>query len=153
MCGTSASDSPGVGRDVHAQAVFEPNLLDREVEAQELQLAPQGHFLRVHVVEREAQQVSEPRHHRLGLGRLLLLDEHDDGAERVEEEVRLQLHLQRAQLRRRQLLRELGRLHFQFECLPLADRGVPMRSVDGLERDDRPIPDGAPLNVRTTASL
>ncbi len=71
----------------------------------------------------------------------------DDCAERVEQKVRLQLHLQRAQVRGRQLLRELGRVHLQLKCLPLTSLGVLVRSVHGLERDHRPIPNDAPLDA------
>ena len=74
MCGTRVSESAGVGRDAHPQPVLEPDLLNREIEPQEFQLAPQAALPALHVVEREAQQVAEPRDHRFGLRRLLLLD-------------------------------------------------------------------------------
>ncbi len=65
----------GSRRNPHPQPVLEPDLLDREIQPQELQLAPQRHFLRLHVVEREAKQIAEPRDHGFGLRRLLLLDQ------------------------------------------------------------------------------
>ena len=75
MCGTRMSDSVGSRRDAHPQPVLEPDLLDREIQPQELQLAPQRHFLRLDVFERETKQIAEPRDHRFGLRRLLLLDQ------------------------------------------------------------------------------
>ena len=83
-------------------------LLDRQIQAQEFQLPPERHLLRLDVVERDPEQIAEPRNHGFGLRRPLLLDQHHDGAERVEEEVRLQLHLERAQLRGGQLPCQVG---------------------------------------------
>ena len=153
MCGTSASDMSASAAMRTRRRSSNRTSLDREIQPQELQLPPQRHLLRLHVIEREAQQVAEPGDHGLGLGVFCCRIEHDDRAERVEEEVRLQLHLQRAQLRRRQLLRQLGRLHLQLECLPFTGLGVLLRSVHGLERDDRPIPDGAALKAERQHDL
>ena len=134
-------------RDAHLQPVLEADLLDRQVQPQEFQLAPQRHFLRLDVVERHAKKIAEPPDHRFGLRGLLLLDQDDDGAERVEEKVRLQLHLEGAQLCRGELPRQLGGLHPQLEGFALAKRRVLLRPVDGLERDHGPIPDDTALNA------
>ena len=69
-----------------------------------------------------------------------LLDEHHDGAQRVEQEVRLQLHLQRAQLRGRQLPRQLRAAHLQLERFALARQGPLAGPQQRLNRHDGPGP-------------
>jgi hypothetical protein len=71
----------GSRRDAHSQPVLEPDLLNREVQPQKVQLAPQRHFLCLDVFERETKEIAESRDHRLGLYWVLLLDQDHDGAE------------------------------------------------------------------------
>ena len=94
------------------------------------ELARQRHLLRVHVGEHRAQQVAEARQRLLGLLALLLAHQHHDGVQRVEQEVRLQLRLERAEARLRHLGLELRgaqvraqrRLRAFLESRVVADR-------------------------------
>jgi hypothetical protein len=63
------------------------------------------------ILERQTKEIAEPGDHRFGPRSFLLLDQDHDGAERVVEKVRLQLHFEGAYLRRCELLREFGCLH------------------------------------------
>ena len=58
---------------------------------------PSARLLRADAIEREAQQIAEPREHRVG-GFDVAVHQRRDRVERVEEEVRVQLPLQRLQL-------------------------------------------------------
>src|SRR5207237_2414720 len=53
-------------------------------------------------IEREAQKIAQARDHAVG-GARVAVDQSGDRVERVEEEVRVQLHLERLQLRAAQL--------------------------------------------------
>ena len=64
---------------------------------EELELLAQRHFLRARCCERQAQEVAQPGHH--PVGRLdVAVEQRGDRVQRVEEEVRLQLDLERLQL-------------------------------------------------------
>ena len=54
-------------------------------------------YLLVHIVERGPQQVAEPGDHAVGQLHILM-DQRRNGVERVEQEMRMQLHLQDLQL-------------------------------------------------------
>jgi len=97
-------------RDVHCdrQPVLQARLLDLEVGLEKGELLAQRHLLRLLVIERGAQEVAEPGDHspsRLRFGR----NERRDRVQCVEEEVRLQLHLERLQPRLGEALRQLLR--------------------------------------------
>ena len=91
------------------QAVAETHLLDVEVLLQHLELLLQRHLLDVRRVQRHAQQVAEPVHHPVG-GVDVGPHQAGDGVQGVEEEVRMQLSLQRLQLRLDQPHLELRRI-------------------------------------------
>src|SRR5438034_7766906 len=59
----------------------------------------------------------------------------------------LELHLESAQLRGRELLREFGCLHLQLECFPLAKLGLLLRPIHRLQHDNCPIPNDATLDA------
>ncbi len=44
--------------DAHSQPVFEPDLLDRKVQAQEFEFAPERDFLGLNVIERKAEEIT-----------------------------------------------------------------------------------------------
>ena len=114
-------------------------LLNREVELQILQFAPQSYFLGFHIFQHTTQEIAEKRQHLLRLRSLLLAHQHHDGIECVEQEVWLQLHFQRAELRIHQLRLQFGRVEFQSQCLfrPLLIPVVVVQSV--LDCKDGPI--------------
>src|SRR5262245_5108286 len=95
------------------QTVFEAHSLDVQIEPQKFQFLPEGRQLLAAVLQRQTQKVSEPRHHLIG-GVNILMKQSRDRIERIEQEVRLQLHLQRLQLSLGQLRRQDRRLHFAF---------------------------------------
>src|SRR5579871_5041746 len=80
--------------NLQTQPVREANLLDREVQSQELELAPERDFLGLDILKREAEEISEFLNHRFGQRCLLFLNQDHDGPQRIEEKVRLQLHPQ-----------------------------------------------------------
>ena len=90
---------------------------------------------------------AQPRNHGFGLRRPLLLDQDHDGAKHVVEEMRLQLHLERAQLRGGQLPCQVGGMRRELERLPFTQPCFLVRSVDRLDRHDRPVLDHAALNA------
>ena len=63
---------------------------------------PRRHLLRPCALERESQQVTQSTDHAIGGFDLALLHERRDGVQRVEQEVRLQLHAQHLELRLRE---------------------------------------------------
>src|SRR6267378_2550558 len=97
----------GLGVHHRFEAVPEPNLLDVEVAPQELQLLLQRHLLRTRTVEHPPQQVAEPCQHADGEGILTGANQLADGVQRIEQEVRLELHPERFQPR-------LGELGFEL---------------------------------------
>ena len=98
--GTTQSRTCGSTSISRRQAVAEARALDVEVAVEELKLLPERHLLRGRRVERQAQEVAEPRDHLVGRVRVGV-DERGDGVQGVEEEVRVELHLQSLQLRLR----------------------------------------------------
>ena len=102
--GCSKGSAPGASRvsgctsNATVETVAEARLLDLEVLGQEVELLLERHFLHADASQREAQQVAEPRQHRVG-GVDVAVHQRRDGVQRVEQEMRLQLPLQRLQLR------------------------------------------------------
>src|SRR5262245_37248548 len=74
------------------EAVAEPDLLDLEVFIEVLHLTPYGDLLHAGAVQREPQEIAEARNHTVGAFHITI-HERRDGVQRIEEEVRLQLHL------------------------------------------------------------
>jgi hypothetical protein len=117
--------------DVDLEPVAEPRLLDVEVAPDELELATERHERAIAGGEGLAQEVAEPGDHLVGrLG--ILVHQLGNGVERVEEKVRVELHLQELETRRRQPCLEKRRSH-----LALLARVVVSESV--REGDDRPV--------------
>ncbi len=114
-----------------AQPIAEVHLLDVEIRAQILELLGQLDFLHADLAQRDAEQIAEPLDHRVRLLRIAM-DERRDRVQRVEQEMRMQLLLQRLQLRFHQPRLEPRRPH-------LARAGLSV-VIDGmLEPDQRPI--------------
>jgi hypothetical protein len=90
----------GLGLDVELdrQTVGESRLLDLEILAEELELLLEPHFVAADLLEREAEQIAQARERAVGLLDVLV-HQRRDGVQRVEEEVRVELLLQRRELR------------------------------------------------------
>jgi len=88
--------------ELRAEPVLETHLLDVEIAAEKIQLARQRHLRRMALFQRQPQEVAEPRDHQPCL-QWIGQRQRRDGVERVEQEVRLQLHAQGLQLGLRQL--------------------------------------------------
>ena len=86
----------GIDVEPDRQAILEARLLDLEVLLQELQLLLQRDARRARAVERQAEQIAQAADHAIGaVG--IGVHERRDRVQRVEEKVRLQLGLERAQ--------------------------------------------------------
>src|SRR5690349_4038239 len=94
-----------------------------------------------------AQQVAETAEHGLGFAAFLLAHQHHDGAESVEEKVRVQLHLKSAELRGGELLGQLRGMDFELECFALATAGLAVRAEERLESDDDPVAQDASVKI------
>src|SRR5204862_6260904 len=92
--------------DSHHQPILESDLLDLEVTANELELFVERDFLIEIAVERQAEKLAESREHCIG-GFDVAVHQRRDRVQRVEKEMRLELHLERLQLRARELRREM----------------------------------------------
>ena len=107
--GTAASSASGSVGPGDAHPLAKPDLLDLHVCFDEVQLLTERHDLVAGVVEREPEELPEAGDHqvrrpRIGVHQL------GRGIQRVEEEMRLELHLEHLQLRLREPGLELGRL-------------------------------------------
>src|SRR5690606_5001493 len=88
----------GLDLEHYGQTVTESGLFDLQVLGQEIQLFLQRDFLDADHPEGDAEQVAEAGDH--GVGRLdIAVHERRDRVERIEEEVRLQLPLERLEPR------------------------------------------------------
>ena len=93
------------------QPIAEVHLLDVEIRAQVFELLRELDFLDADLAQRDAQQIAQPLDHQVGLFRIAM-DQRRDRVQRVEQEVRMQLLLQRLQLRFHQPRFETRRSHF-----------------------------------------
>src|ERR1051325_773005 len=92
----------GVDANVGSESILEPNALDLEISVQKLDLLLECHFHRTGVFECKAQEVAETRDHLAG-GFSVPAQQRRDRMQGIEKEVRMDLHLQRFQLRLHQL--------------------------------------------------
>ena len=86
-----------VDADREAQAIGESQLLDLEIVAHEVDFARERHQVRIAVAQGSAQQVAEA-HDDLPCDRGPRVDEAAHRVQRIEQEVRVQLHAQRVQI-------------------------------------------------------
>ena len=103
----------GLDVEPHDQSIGESRLLDLEVLREEIELRLQRAFVLAEVLERHAQQIAEAHQRAIG-GVDVAVHQRRNGVQRVEQEVRLQLMLERRHLR----FDELG-----FELRGRAARG------------------------------
>jgi len=99
-----------VGVDVEAddEAIGKAHTLDVEVLAEELELGVERHFLLAEPLEGQAKEVAEAHQRAVGCVNIAV-HERRDGVQRVEEKVRVQLLLERFELRFHELRFQLGR--------------------------------------------
>jgi len=83
----------GIGVDLDSETLTETALLNPNVEIEDLQLARQRNFVRFHLVQRNAEQLTEPEEDVLG-GPWVFGNECDGGLKGIEKEMRLDLHAQ-----------------------------------------------------------
>ena len=123
-------------RDVHhdRQPVLQARLLDLEVGLEKGELLAQRHLLRLLVLEGGAQEVAEAGDHSPG-GLRFGGDERRDRVQRVEEEVRLQLHLERLQPRLGEAPRQLLRCLLALAIAPVVEHEVCDAEEERIEED------------------
>src|SRR5262249_15309673 len=98
-------------------------LLDLKIRLDELQFLAQGDLLCADVVECAAQQLAEASEH--AVGQLdVAVHQGGDGLQRVEKEVRVELHLQHLQLCLYQLSLQLKGSQFALAELAVIDQAV-----------------------------
>lgn len=78
---------------LHGQPILKTNLFNFQILAEEFEFLPERHFLRSGAVERVTQQIAEPRQHPIRRLRIRQI-EHRNRVQRVEEEMRIELHSQ-----------------------------------------------------------
>src|ERR1051325_3878335 len=122
------------------QPFAEPDLLDFEIEREKLQLFLQADLLRSDALERPAEKFAQLPQCRAGEFRILL-DQHVDGVQRIEQEVGLELHLQSLELRLDEHLSKLDRLQ-------LVLLGVRVVGIRVVEQEDDPVELDAVVEVR-----
>jgi hypothetical protein len=126
------------GRDVilDLQPVLEADALDLEVAADEIQFALERVHRLLAVLQRAAQELAEAGDDVLGLAGAVVADEAGDGVERVEQEVRVQLHLQRVEAGAHEAGLEPGVGHAQFarQQLPGPPLAVEPNRIEGEDR-------------------
>src|SRR5262245_24423411 len=71
---------------LHLQPIAEPRLFDLQVAFEKFQFLSQRRLLRADILQRQSQQIAEPRDHPLGAFHVAA-HQRRDGVERVEEEV------------------------------------------------------------------
>ena len=87
-----------IDANVSGEAILKTNALDFEIAVQKFKFLSQGHFHRPRIFERQPEEVAQPRDH-LARAFRVFTEQRRDRVKRVEEKVRMHLHLQRFQLR------------------------------------------------------
>src|SRR5688572_2599274 len=95
----------------HRQPVGEPGLFDRDVLSDEIQLLRERHLTGPMAAECTPEQVAELFHHRRGARTIAIARPYGNGIQRIEEEVWIELRLERRHPRVGQLLRHTRQLH------------------------------------------
>src|SRR5262249_22521677 len=97
---------------LNLETVLKPDLFNSQVEVQVFKFAAKGHFLHAHIVEHTSQKIAQTPEGLFGFMAPLPAYQHHDGVQRVEQEMRMELRLQRAQL-------GLCELRLEPQCLLL----------------------------------
>src|SRR5262249_21377796 len=127
------------------QAVLKTQPLDLQVAFQKLQLLLQGRLLLAGISQCHSEKFSQAGDHLVG-GLHVFAHQRRDRMERVEKKMRVELHLQRSELRLRQL-----RLQLRGSELALL---VAMVIIEGVAREeDRPVDQTPPGEAREEDGL
>ncbi len=129
----------GLHVEAHDQAIGEARLLDLEVLRQEVELRLERDFLLADVLERQPQQVAQPHERAIG-GLDVAVHQRRDGVQRVEEEVRVELLLERLELGLDEPRLELRRAERPVLRFAVVEDGV-------AQADDRPVGHHFPVEV------
>ena len=132
--GARASSASGVAFDADAQPVAEACAHEPEVAVEHLELVAQRNLVRMRRAQRKTKQLGQLADHAIRTSRIVV-HRGRDRIERVEQEVRLELEPEIAQLRLRESSLQLRRPN-------LALPGGAIVSVQGDDDDERRITDG-----------
>jgi hypothetical protein len=89
------------------ESILESDLLDFQIHPEKVDLLPQRDYLMARVVQRETQQPAQAGDHQVGRIRLGV-NQLGHGVQGIEEEMRLQLHLEHLEVSTRQPSLQLG---------------------------------------------
>ena len=101
--------SGGLDLELRLEPISKTNLLNFEVATHEFHFFLERDQLLLRMIESQAQKIAEAGDHAAGFRRIFE-DERRDRVERVEKEMRVQLHLEGAELRLRELRFQRGLL-------------------------------------------
>ena len=127
------------------QPIGEAGLLDVDILLQRIELGAERHLLLPEVLERDAQQIAQLDEHPVR-GVDVAVHQRRDRVQRVEQEVRVQLLLQRLELRRNQLGLELRGADLALARLAVVEQRV-------TEADDGPVGHHFPVEVEDACPL
>ncbi len=123
----------------YGQTIPEPGLFDLQILREEIELLLQRDLLDADVLERDAQQIAQLGDHVVG-GIDVAVHQRRDRVERVEEEMRLQLPLQRLQL-------SLDEMGLELAFAQLRDPRLAVVAQRVTEADDGPVGHHLPVEV------
>src|SRR5437868_7960026 len=92
--GESRLESFGLDIHLHRHSILKSYALDFEITLEKLELFVKRDFLFARIFQRQSKKVAEPGYHRVG-GACVFIHERGDRIQSVEQEVRMQLHLER----------------------------------------------------------
>src|SRR6185503_6478980 len=138
-----------VDAESRIETVREACLLHGEILAHQIELVGKRHFAGARAAERAAQHIAQMLDDGCRPRRVVVAHEHRDGVQAVEQEVRIELRLERRELRSGQLLGHPSQLRFAIARLAeVADRVLDAdhREIHRrAERQRRENPAGVPV--------
>src|SRR5262245_20737763 len=93
---------------MYLHAILKTQLLKFKILLEEGNLLAERNQLDIALLQDRTQEIAEARNHAHGGLIFLFAHQHGNGMQRVEQEMRMELHLERLQLRLRELAFELG---------------------------------------------
>src|SRR5215510_7211476 len=102
-----------IDANIGRESILKTNALDLEITVQKLDFLLKCDFHRAGILECQSQEVAETRNHLAG-GFSVSAQQRGDGMQGIEEKVRMNLHLQRFQLRLHQLSAKLRSFELVF---------------------------------------
>src|SRR5580700_1645312 len=137
------------GREIRfdGQAILESDPLDVQIEMDQFYFAAQRNLLGFPSGKGLAQKFAQVGQHRIRFFYPVLTHQDDDGIERVEQEMGMKLHLERAQPRLRELIFELSRAQLELRRQSLTVQQAPVVANAVLDADNQPINDHIQMEV------